>query len=47
MIKPMKINIKRLNKNAIIPTRGSKKAAGNDLYACIPEEVVIEPHKTV
>ena len=37
----MKVNIKRLNKNAIIPTRGSNQAAGYDLYACVDTPVNI------
>ena len=43
----MKIEIKRLRPDAVIPTSGSKYAAGYDLYAC-PEEdkVVIAPHTT-
>ena len=43
----MKINIKKLNKNAIIPTRGSEGAAGMDLYACTSSPIVIMPHNTV
>lgn len=43
----MNVNIKKLNDNATIPTRGTKYSAGMDLYACIEEPVVIEPHKTV
>ena len=44
----MKIRVKKLNDNAIIPTRGSEKAAGYDLYACIPEgSVNIESGETV
>lgn len=43
----MQINIKRLNPNAILPTRGSEQAAGYDLYACIDEPVTIPPHSTV
>ena len=44
----MNINIKKLNKNATIPTRGSEYAAGYDLYACMDNEsVTINPHKTV
>ena len=43
----MKINIKKLNPNAILPTRGSEQAAGYDLYACIDESVTIPPHSTV
>ena len=42
----MKINIKKLNGNAVIPTYGSEYAAGADLYACIEGEVKIEPHTT-
>ena len=44
----MKIEIKKLNENAQIPTRGSQKAAGYDLYACIEEEsITIPAHSTV
>lgn len=43
----MQINIKKLKENAIIPTSGSKYAAGYDLYACIDEVVTIKPHETV
>ena len=43
----MKINIKKLNENAIIPTRGSEGAAGVDLYACTSSSIVIMPHNTV
>ena len=42
----MNIKFKRLNENAIIPTRGSKFAAGYDLYACIDRSVDIAPHAT-
>lgn len=42
-----KIKIKKLNKNAIIPNRGSDEAAGYDLYACINSSVIITPHSTV
>lgn len=42
----MKIKVKKLNKNAKIPTRGSSNAAGYDLYACIDETVTILPHTT-
>jgi len=42
----MKINIKKLNDNAIIPTYGSAKAAAMDLYADVNEPITIEPHKT-
>lgn len=43
----MKVNIKKLNENAIIPAYGSRYAAGADLYACIESDVVINPHQTV
>lgn len=46
-IDEIKINIKKLNKNATIPTRGSKYAAGYDLYACLDKPVYINPHETV
>ncbi len=43
----MKIRVKKLNENAILPTYGSASAAGADLY-CLPgEETVIPPHETV
>lgn len=42
----MKINIKKLNDNAVIPTYGSEYAAGADLYACIEESVSILPNET-
>ena len=42
------VNIKRIDKNAVIPKRGSKYAAGYDLYAHTDsEELAIEPHSTV
>ena len=43
----MKVNIKKLNDTAIVPTYGSEYAAGADLYACIDGEVCINPHTTV
>ena len=49
----MKINIKKLNDNAIIPTRGSEYAAGYDLYAgcadkdALMETNVIKPYGTM
>lgn len=49
----MKINIKKLNDNAIIPTHGSEYAAGYDLYAgcadkgALMETNVIEPYGTM
>lgn len=43
----MEIKIKKLNENAIIPKRGSKQAAGYDIYACTNAPIVIAPHQTV
>ena len=43
----MKVNIKKLNENAIIPTYGSDFSAGADLYACTNEELVIKSGETV
>ena len=34
----MKINIKRTDETAVIPTRGSDEAAGYDLYAYISKQ---------
>ena len=42
----MKINIKKLNKNALTPKHGSDYAAGYDLYACIDKPVMIPGHTT-
>lgn len=38
----MKLNFKKLNKNAIAPTYGTEFSAGADLYACEGGEVTIE-----
>lgn len=37
------IRVKKLNKNAILPTYGSLEAAGADLYACLENTIVIAP----
>lgn len=42
----MQIAVKKLRKEAILPTFGSKEAAGADLYACLEAPVTIEPGKT-
>ena len=42
-----KVNIKKLNENATIPTYGSEFSAGADLYALADEPIVIAPHVTV
>ena len=43
----MDINIKLINENAKVPTRGSAQAAGYDLYAGVDHEIEIAPHDTV
>ena len=42
----MRVNIKKLNENAKIPTYGSEYAAGADLYACTDDDAVILPGET-
>ena len=41
-----KVNIKKLNDKAVVPTYGSEFSAGADLYACIDEPLTIEAGKT-
>ena len=43
---PAQIDVKFLNGYAKLPTRGSAAAAGYDLYAAIPEGIIIPPHST-
>lgn len=43
----MKINIKKISENAIIPTYGSIGAAGADLYALLSDTLTIKPGETV
>ena len=43
----MKIPVKKLRENAVLPTYGSPEAAGADLYACLEAPVDIEPGQTV
>jgi dUTP pyrophosphatase len=43
----MKINVKKLNEKAIIPTQGHAGDAGFDLYACIDEPITIPVGQTV
>ena len=42
----MKVKIKKLNENAVIPTYGTEFSAGADLYACIDEDIEIKPGET-
>lgn len=39
--------VKKLNEQAKLPTRGSKYAAGYDLYAATTQSIEIAPHSTV
>lgn len=41
-----RINVKILNDKATMPSRGSSKAAGYDLYAALDDEIWIPPHST-
>lgn len=41
------INVKKLRDDAIIPTQGSKYAAGYDLYAAIDTPITIKSEETV
>lgn len=43
----MKVNVKKLNERATLPTYGSAFAAGADLYACLENDVEVKPHETV
>ena len=41
------VQVKKLNERAVLPTSGSRFAAGYDLYACLVRDVEIPPHETV
>ena len=41
------VRVKKLKDSAILPTYGSTEAAGADLYACLSEEITIQPGKSV
>lgn len=41
------VQIKKLNKNAQLPARGSDQAAGYDLHACLEQPLEIAPGATV
>ena len=43
----VKIILKKIKSNAIIPTWGSEYAAGCDLYACLDKKSYIKPGETV
>lgn len=42
-----KVNIKKLDERAVIPTYGTKLSAGADLYAVLDDDVIIAPGETV
>lgn len=46
IVQKAKVNIKKLNEKAILPTYGSEYAAGADLYACLDDIVTIAPGET-
>lgn len=46
MINKININIKKLNKNAIITKYATEFAAGSDLYACLEEDIIIKPNES-
>ena len=39
----MELKIKKMRDTATLPTRGSEEAAGIDMYACIDEEIKLNP----
>lgn len=41
------MNIKKLDKRAIIPKYGTEYSAGADLYALLDEDIIIKPNETV
>ena len=41
------IRVKKLREKAILPTYGSQEAAGADLYACLDENILIQPGESV
>ena len=42
----MKVNIKKLSDKSTVPTYGSPYSAGADLYACLDEDITINPGDT-
>ena len=42
-----KVNIKKIDDRAVIPSLGSEYAAGADLYAVLDEDLTIKAHETV
>ena len=46
-MKRCKVPMKKLKENAIVPTNGSEKSAGHDLYALVDNPVRIDAGETV
>ena len=42
----MEFKIKKLNPNAILPTKATSGSAGYDLYACSEQPIELKPHTT-
>ena len=42
----MKVRIKKLNENAVVPTYGTEYSAGADLYSLSDGDITIAPHTT-
>ena len=42
----MQVAIKKLSEKAVLPSYGSEFAAGADLYACLENEITVNPHET-
>lgn len=42
-----KVNVRKLDERAVIPTYGTLFSAGADLYAVLDEDVIIKPFETV
>lgn len=43
----MKLKIKKLREDAVLPRRATEGSAGYDLSACIKESILIKPHEIV
>lgn len=43
----MKVKIKKLNENAVIPKYATENSAGADLYSCVQNDIIIQPNETV
>lgn len=43
----MKVNIKKVRPEAMLPTRGTQGSAGSDLHACLQESLTLRPGERV